>query len=83
MADESVFVGAGNGDFVFRDPKPAGVVIAVSRKTGKRLWDRAMPDAVLGAVATAGGLLICPCANGEVFALSTKDGSVKWRSRIR
>ena len=82
VTDERVFVGAGNGDFVFRDPKPAGVVIAVHRKTGKRLWNRPMPDAVLGAVAAAGDLLVCPCANGEVVALSATDGEVRWRSRV-
>jgi outer membrane protein assembly factor BamB len=78
---DAIIAGGGNGDFVFRDPKPAGVVVALDRKTGAQLWKTPMPDAVLGAVA-AGPLLLCPVANGEVVALKPEDGSRVWATRI-
>ena len=78
---DAIIAGGGNGDFVFRDPNPAGVVIALDRKTGAQLWKTPMPDAVLGAVA-AGPLLLCPVANGELVALKPEDGKQVWASRI-
>lgn len=78
---DAIIAGGGNGDFVFRDPNPAGVVIALDRKTGAQLWKTPMPDAVLGAVA-AGPLLLCPVANGEVVALKPEDGKQVWATRI-
>lgn len=78
---DAVITGGGNGDFVFRDPNPVGLVIALDCKSGKILWETPMPDAVLGAVA-AGPLLVCPVANGDVVALSPTDGKQAWASRI-
>jgi outer membrane protein assembly factor BamB len=82
VLNDMVIAGGGNGDFALRDPNPAGVVTALDRQTGKRLWEAAMPDAVLGAVAASESLLICPVANGEVVALNPKDGSRVWATRI-
>jgi len=79
--DGKVFVGGGNGDFVFRDPNPAGVVISLDTETGKIIWQKEMPDAVLGAVA-AGKLLICPVAAGKVIALNPADGTEIWNTAI-
>ena len=82
LAGDLVIVGAGNGDYVFANPRPAGVVVALDRRTGKVRWQKAMADAVLGAVAAGGGKLICPVRNGEVVALDARDGKVLWRRRV-
>jgi len=82
VVDDLVIVGGGNGDFVFRDPSPAGVVLALERASGEVRWETPMPDAVLGGVLSAGDKLICPVANGEVVALSKSDGSQLWRRRV-
>ncbi|MCM2373735.1 outer membrane protein assembly factor BamB family protein [Aporhodopirellula aestuarii] len=76
-----VIAGGGNGDFVYRDPNPAGVVMALDSKTGEVVWQSEMPDAVLGAVA-AGKYLVCGVANGEVMALDPDGGKPVWASRI-
>ncbi|QDU90283.1 outer membrane biogenesis protein BamB [Pirellulimonas nuda] len=81
LLGDLVIAGGGNGDFVYRDPKPAGVVMALDAATGKVAWQADLPDAVLGAVA-AGDRLVCGVANGEVVALDPKDGSRQWASRI-
>lgn len=76
-----VIVGGGNGDFVFRDPDPKGVLLALDQETGELLWQTDMADAVLGAVA-AGKCLICPVASGEVVALDPKTGDILWSTAV-
>jgi len=81
LADELVIAGGGNGDFVFRDPNPKGLVLALDKTTGQVRWETEMPDAVLGAVA-AGKYLICPVASGQVFAIDLDTGEKKWDSAV-
>ncbi|MCM8538002.1 MAG: PQQ-like beta-propeller repeat protein [Lentisphaeraceae bacterium] len=81
FVDGNIVVGGGNGDFVFRDPDPAGVVMSIDAKTGELAWQMKMPDAVLGAVA-AGKYLICPVAAGKVIALDPKSGKKVWETVI-
>jgi outer membrane protein assembly factor BamB len=81
LAGDLVFAGGGNGDFVFRDPNPAGVVMALQASDGKPRWQAVMPDAVLGAVA-ASERLICPVASGQVVALDIGTGKVVWTNSV-
>lgn len=81
LLGDLVIAGGGNGDFVFRDPNPAGIVIALDATTGEKRWEASMPDAVLGAVAAA-DRLVCPVANGTVIALNPQDGSQIWSESI-
>lgn len=81
LYDGKVIVGGGNGDFVFRDPNPKGVLLALDQDTGAILWQTDMADAVLGAVA-AGKFLICPVASGEVVALDPKNGDIIWSAPV-
>lgn len=81
LLGNTVFVGGGNGDFVFRDPSPAGIVMALDAKTGAVKWKTDLPDAVLGAVA-AGEVLIAPVAAGQVVALDPDSGKLIWSTPI-
>lgn len=82
LSDDLVLAGGGNGDFVFSNPDPAGVVIALDRKDGSLKWKVDIGDSVLGFVATKGGTAVFTSRTGEVIALSTKDGSILWRQAI-
>jgi outer membrane protein assembly factor BamB len=82
LTDDLVIVGAGNGDYVYANPQPAGVVLGLDRKNGRVRFSTPMPDAVLGAIASREGKLICPVRNGEVVALDAKEGKPLWRQRI-
>lgn len=82
VADDLIIVGAGNSDYVFTDPNPAGVVLAIDRKTKDVKWRTPMPDAVLGPIACRDGKLICPVHNGEVVALNLADGKPAWRQAV-
>lgn len=81
LVGDTVIAGGGNGDFVFRDPNPAGVILALNAADGSEKWKVEMPDAVLGAIA-ATDMLICPVANGEVVALDPTTGEKIWASAI-
>ena len=81
LSDGVVFAGGGNGDFVFRDPNPAGLVMALNASDGSPLWKAELPDAVLGAVA-ASKFLICPVASGQVMALDLKTGEPVWSTPV-
>lgn len=81
LIGDTVIAGGGNGDFVYRDPNPAGVVLALDHDSGSIRWRTDLPDAVLGAVA-AGPSLICPVASGQVVALDPATGTRQWATSI-
>ena len=83
LAEDKVIAGAGNSDFVYSNPHPRGLVIALDRKTGDIVWQTKFDDAVLGEIAYHEGKLICPVRSGEIAALNPADGRVLWRTRLR
>jgi outer membrane protein assembly factor BamB len=82
LAGDLVLVGGGRSDFVFADPNPAGVVMAINRRDGSIKWQTPMPDSVLNRVAVADGKAYCPVLNGEVVALNIADGGIAWKQAI-
>ncbi|HVT90235.1 MAG TPA: PQQ-binding-like beta-propeller repeat protein [Tepidisphaeraceae bacterium] len=82
LAGELVISGGGNGDVVHSNKDARGLVTAMDRKTGQIKWQTPFEDSVLGFVAFRNDLLVCPIRNGEVVALSAKDGRVIWRTRV-
>jgi outer membrane protein assembly factor BamB len=86
LSGELLLVGGGNADYVYGSPEPAGVVMALERRSGEVRWRRQMPDAVLGPIAVHatdnGGVAYCPVRSGEVVALALADGRVLWRQRV-
>lgn len=82
IAGDLVLVGGGKSDFVYADPSPAGVVLALDRKTGVVKWQTPMEDSVLNHIAVADGKAFCPVRNGQVVALSLADGKPLWRQSI-
>lgn len=81
LARDTVIAGGGNGDFVYRDPNPAGIVLALNKGSGEVRWSADVPDAVLGAVAATPSL-VCPVASGEVMALDPATGEPQWATSI-
>jgi outer membrane protein assembly factor BamB len=77
-----VIVGGGNSDFVYADPNPAGVVMALDRKTGAVRWQTPMEDSVLNRMVVRDGKVFCPVRSGNVVALSLADGKPAWRQPV-
>jgi outer membrane protein assembly factor BamB len=82
IAGDLIIAGGGNSDFVFANPDPHGLVVALERKTGKIRWQQKFADSVLSEIAFRDGKLICPVRTGEVFALDVADGHVLWHTPI-
>jgi outer membrane protein assembly factor BamB len=82
LVDDYVVVGGGNGDFVYEDPNPAGVVMLLNRKDGSVKWRAKTDAAVLGTMVARDGRLYCPVRNGQVIALNMADGQVVWKQSI-
>lgn len=82
LAGDVVIVGGGNGDFVYEAPNPAGVVMALDRKTGQVKWEVKTDAAVLGRIAVVAGKLYCPVRNGQVIALDLADGKRAWAQSV-
>lgn len=83
LAEGSILVGCGAGDFVFTAANPEGAVIALDPKSGKILWDVKMPDAILGPIAVKDQVALCPVRNGELVAVDlASKGKELWRARV-
>jgi outer membrane protein assembly factor BamB len=77
-----VIAGGGNSDFVYADPKPDGVVMAINRKDGSVKWQTPMGDAVLNRIVVRDGRVYCPVRSGHVTALSLADGKPIWKQPV-
>jgi outer membrane protein assembly factor BamB len=80
--EDLILVGGGNGDFVYEDPHPAGVVLAINRKDGSIKWQAKTDSAVLGKIVVSNGRVFCPVRNGQVIALNLSDGAPIWSKAV-
>lgn len=74
----SVYFGIGNGDFVQSNANPRGAVWRLDAATGKTIWRRNLPDAVLTASAVQGGKVYAGCRDGRLYALDAATGKPVW-----
>ena len=62
--------------------KAGGEMVALDLASGKQLWSTSLPNMALGGATVSNDLVFTTTFNGEVFALSRKDGSILWRSQL-
>jgi outer membrane protein assembly factor BamB len=77
-----VYYGIGNGDFVHSAPQPRGGVWCLDAATGRQIWRRSLPDAVLTAVVHAAGRLFVGCRDGRAYALDATTGAIAWSTAL-
>jgi eukaryotic-like serine/threonine-protein kinase len=75
---DRVFYGTGNGDFVKSAANPRGAVWCLEAGTGKQVWRRNLPDAVLTAVLLHNGKAYVGCRDGRIYCLDAATGAVAW-----
>jgi alcohol dehydrogenase (cytochrome c) len=63
--------------------KGTGELVALEASTGRRLWTRRFGSPDFGCATVAGDVVFTTTYNGEVYGLSTRDGSVVLRARAR
>jgi outer membrane protein assembly factor BamB len=59
-----------------------GLLSAINRADGKRLWRVETGLAVSAGVGGGSGMLILGSSNGEIVAYTEKDGREAWRSKL-
>ena len=62
--------------------KASGDMVALDVASGKQLWSTALPNMALGGATVSNDLVFTTTFNGELEALSRKDGSIVWTSQL-
>jgi outer membrane protein assembly factor BamB len=74
-----VFFGLGNGNMIESAPQPRGRVVCLAATSGKLIWGRDLPDAVLTAIAFGDDKVFAGCRDGHLYALRPESGDVLWK----
>lgn len=78
VAGGRVYYGIGNGDFVKSSDHPRGGVWCLDAKTGRPIWRRSVPDAVLTAAVVHDDRIAVGSRDGNVYCLDAGSGKVRW-----
>ncbi|OAI40682.1 hypothetical protein AYO40_04535 [Planctomycetaceae bacterium SCGC AG-212-D15] len=79
---DRVYFGLGNGQFGESAAQPAGAVICVEAATGKRLWDRPIPDGVLDRPLVDERHVYFGARDGQLYAVDRNEGRVVWKQAM-
>lgn len=60
-----------------------GALVALSARTGRRLWTRFLGAPATGCATVARDVVFAPTYAGRVLALAAKDGRVLWQAQAR
>jgi outer membrane protein assembly factor BamB len=60
----------------------AGEMVAIDLATGRQVWATRLAQIPLGGATVANDLVFTTTLTGDVIALSHKDGSIVWTSRL-
>lgn len=55
-------------------------VHAVDLRTGRKLWDFAVPQSIHGSLAVADGTVFVPTLGAELFAVDARTGEQRWKA---
>lgn len=89
----SVSIGRGTGEG-FHQMQPSidgdsiyaaddrGVVVALNRHTGERLWTVNLREPIIGGVGSGHGQVVLSTRTGYLVALNANDGAEIWRKRL-
>jgi outer membrane protein assembly factor BamB len=80
---ESAYGTSGLGFYSTDYSKGTGELVALEASNGRRLWTRRFPSPNFGCATVAGGVVYTSTFDGRVYGLSTRDGSIVGRARMR
>jgi len=59
-----------------------GLVLAVDRESGERLWERSLGEGAIAGPVVHDGTVYAATKDGRLAALSAADGSVRWEQTV-
>lgn len=59
-----------------------GLVLAIDRESGQRLWERSLGAGAIAAPVVHDGTVYAAAKNGRLVALSAADGSLRWEQTV-
>jgi outer membrane protein assembly factor BamB len=77
-----VCFGLGDGRLDHSMEKPAGGVLCLDARSGKQLWRRDLPDAVMSRAATDSNRVFAACRDGCCYAFDLEDGRIVWQAQL-
>ena len=80
---ESAFGSSGLRFYSTDYSKGTGELVALAVSSGRRLWTRRFRSPNFGCATVAGGVVYTATYDGRVYGLSTVDGSIVARARMR
>ncbi len=82
LLENRLYYGLGNGNFLQSATDPKGGVICLNARTGKELWRKNFPDAVLTAISYRRGKIFFGCRDGNLYAASAAGGMILWNCTV-
>ena len=76
VAGDFVLTGVGNGNFIRSDPNPAGAILCLALRDGKKTWEVPVGDTILGAIAVRDDRAYACSRDGKVTVVETSTGRV-------
>lgn len=83
-AKDTLFMASNDSVVVLDNPLPtdAHILQAVDANTGDTIWRHRKPNASVGGVAYANGVLFNITTDGSIYAASARTGEELWRDRM-
>jgi outer membrane protein assembly factor BamB len=78
LAGNLLLVGVGNGNFMESEANPAGAVLGIDIRTGRRIWRTDLKDGVHVKLATDGKRVWVGSRDNTVACLKVSDGEKLW-----
>ena len=82
IASGKVYFGVGHSTFVEESKEPAGGVVCLNARTGKKEWFYDVKDTVLSAVSIAKDKILFGAYDGNVYAISADSGKLEWKTKV-
>jgi outer membrane protein assembly factor BamB len=82
-ADKHVYFVAGNGTFSEDRAPVAGQVLCRDAGTGKPVWERTLPNSLVGRPVVDRYQLYVGCRDGNCYALDRQNGEVVWAKTLQ
>jgi outer membrane protein assembly factor BamB len=82
VADDHLFAGIGNGNFLQSADKPAGAVLCLNAATGQRVWRYDVGDGVLTRIVVDAQKVYFGSRDRHCYGLDRSDGRLCWKTDL-